>query len=99
MSSPTMRISSPRLPRWAPVLVVAMAVSRTLRSSSGSLVQGHQVLVRRVLSLGAPLLAIVAGLSLLVHVGGGFDWWVAAVVTAYLAALTGAWVLLVEILR
>ena len=80
-------------------VVVALAVVRTLRSSGQSLVQGHQILLRRVLSLGAPVLAVVAGLSLLANAGGGFDWWVGAVVTAYVAALTGAWVLLVEILR
>jgi modulator of FtsH protease len=80
-------------------IIVALAVLRTLRSSGASLVQGRQILIRRVLSLGAPLLAIVAGLSLLANAGGGFGWWVGAVVTAYVAALTGAWVLLVEILR
>jgi hypothetical protein len=80
-------------------IVVAVAVLRTLRTSGQSLVQGHQILIRRMLSLGAPLFAIVAGVSLLANAGGGFDWWVAAVVTAYVAALTGAWVLLVEILR
>jgi hypothetical protein len=78
---------------------VAMAVSRTLRSAGESPVKGAQVVIRRILSLGAPILGVVAGISLLVHAGGGFDWWVGAVVTAYVGALTGAWVLLVEILR
>ena len=71
-------------------VIVAVAVSRTLRTSGQSLVQGRQILIRRMLSLGAPLFAIVAGVSLLANAGGGFDWWVAAVVTAYVAALTGA---------
>jgi hypothetical protein len=31
--------------------------------------------------------------------GGGLYWWPAAVVAAYMSALTNAWVLLIEILR
>jgi hypothetical protein len=80
-------------------LAVVLAVSRTLRGAGAAPVTGSQLVTRRILSLGAPLLAIAAGISLLVHAGGGLDWWVGAVVTAYVGALTGAWVLLVEILR
>ena len=47
------------------------------------------LVTRHVLGLGAPLLLGVAG----------GDWWPAAIVVAYLAALTNAWVLMVEILR
>ena len=61
--------------------------------------QGHQILIRRMLSLGAPLFAIVAGISLLANAGGGFGWWVARRGHRVRGALTGAWVLLVEILR
>ncbi len=42
---------------------------------------------------------IVAGVSLIAGSGGGFDWWVAGVIASYVAALLGAWVLLVEIMR
>ncbi len=57
------------------------------------------VQVRRTLGLGAPLLLGVAAVSLLATEGGGLYWWPAAIVAAYLGALTNAWVLMVEILR
>jgi hypothetical protein len=57
------------------------------------------VVSRRLLGLGSALLIALAGLLLLLEVGGGLYWWPAAIVTAYLAALVNAWVLLVEILR
>jgi modulator of FtsH protease len=42
---------------------------------------------------------IIAGLSLIAGSGGGLDWWVAGIIASYVAALLGAWVLLVEIMR
>ena len=54
---------------------------------------------RRALGLGAPLVLAVAGATLLAHGGGGLYWWPASVVALFVAALTNAWVLLVEILR
>lgn len=57
------------------------------------------VALRRVFGMGAPALAGIAGISLIVQAGGGLYWWPAAVVVAYAGALTDAWVLLVEILR
>ncbi len=48
----------------------------------------------------AGLLAIaIAGLSLMVEAGGGLYWLAAGIVLAIVAAIAGAWVLLVEILR
>jgi modulator of FtsH protease len=48
----------------------------------------------------AGLVAIaVAGLGLLVEAGGGLYWLAAGIALATLAAIAGAWVLLVEILR
>lgn len=41
----------------------------------------------------------IAALSLLVEAGGGLYWLAAGIVLATLGAITGAWVLLVEILR
>ncbi len=41
----------------------------------------------------------IAGVSLAAGAGGGLYWWPVAVLVAYTAALTNAWVLLVEILR
>jgi hypothetical protein len=46
-----------------------------------------------------PLLMIVGGVSLLVQNGGGLYWIVPAMVAAMVAAIIGAWVMLVEILR
>ncbi|MGZ4803993.1 MAG: hypothetical protein ACXV9P_15425, partial [Acidimicrobiia bacterium] len=80
-------------------VLVLFVMTRTLRSTASSPVQGFPVLYRRVLSLGAPTLTMAAGVSLLANGGGGLNWWVAAVVVAYLGALVGGWVLLVEILR
>jgi modulator of FtsH protease len=57
------------------------------------------VVFRRLLGLGSAALAVVAGILLLAEVGGGLYWWPVAIVTAYVAALVNAWVLLVEILR
>ncbi len=41
----------------------------------------------------------IAGLSLLVESGGGLYWLAAGIALALIAAIAGAWVLLVEILR
>jgi hypothetical protein len=41
----------------------------------------------------------IAGITLLVGCGGGLFWVAPAVIFAYVAALTNAWVLLIEILR
>jgi hypothetical protein len=54
---------------------------------------------RRVLALGSAIVVVAAGVLLIAEAGGGLYWWPAAIATAYLAALTDAWVLLVEILR
>lgn len=55
--------------------------------------------VRRALSLGAQVLLALAAITLAVEAGGGIYWWPAAVIAAYVSALTNAWVLLVEVLR
>jgi hypothetical protein len=57
------------------------------------------VAVRRFLGLGAQVLLAVTAITLAVKGGGGLYWWPAAVVIAYMSALTDAWVLLIEILR
>jgi modulator of FtsH protease len=54
---------------------------------------------RRLSGVGAPVATMAAGISLLAEAGGGLHWWTAAVLLAYVGSLTGAWVLLVEILR
>ncbi len=57
------------------------------------------IAVRRAFGLGAAGLIAVAGITLAAEVGGGLYWWPAAVLVAYIGALTNAWILLVEILR
>jgi modulator of FtsH protease len=49
--------------------------------------------------LAATLCTIIAGVSLLAQAGGGLYWLVPAVLLALLAAMTDAWVLLIEIMR
>jgi hypothetical protein len=66
--------------------------------------EGHgppraSIVLRRLLGLGAPVLLAVAGISLAAEGGGGLYWWPAAIVVAFVGALTNAWVLLIEILR
>ena len=46
-----------------------------------------------------PILLIVGGISLLAQSGGGLYWVVPAMVAAMVAAIIGAWVMLVEIVR
>ena len=55
--------------------------------------------VRHVLGFGTPILLIVAAVTLAAEGGGGLYWWPAAIVAAYAAAISNAWVLLIEILR
>ena len=57
------------------------------------------LLLRRALGLGAQGLLAVGAVTLAAKAGGGLYWWPAAVIAAYMTALTNAWVLLVEILR
>jgi hypothetical protein len=52
-----------------------------------------------LLTQGATLPAIAAGISLLVGRGGGLEWLLTGVVLSYVSALIDAWVLLIEILR
>jgi hypothetical protein len=47
----------------------------------------------------SPLVMIVGGVSLLVENGGGLYWVVPAMIVAIVAAIIGAWVMLVEIVR
>ena len=79
--------------------LAAVAVLQRRIRETASATPRAAILLRRVCGLGAPVLVSVAGVSLLVEAGGGLYWWPAAIVLAYLGALVGAWVLLVEILR
>ena len=55
--------------------------------------------MRRAFGLGAAALVAVGGITLAAEAGGGLYWLPAAVLVAYVGALTNAWILLVEILR
>jgi hypothetical protein len=92
------------------LLVLGVAVfSATLRLQIGADAQiagtdvpgppRSSIVVRRMLGLGAPLLLVVAAAGLATTTGGGLYWWPAAIVAAYVGALTNAWVLTIEILR
>lgn len=54
---------------------------------------------RSVPSLTVAALTTIAGATLLAGAGGGLYWIAPAVALAFITGLTGAWVLLVEILR
>ena len=55
--------------------------------------------IRRVFGLGTAALVAVTGITLAAQAGGGLYWYPAAVLAAYVGALTNAWILLIEILR
>ncbi|MGH9277601.1 MAG: hypothetical protein ACRD12_05780 [Acidimicrobiales bacterium] len=57
------------------------------------------LLGRLLPSIAIPILVLVAGATVLAEAGGGLYWIPAAVVLAFCAGLSSAWVLLVEILR
>ncbi len=83
----------------ASVARLQRGMSSTTAGSGDRSMPRTSVAFRRISGLGAPTLGSLAGVSLLAGVGGGLYWWAAAVLVSYLAALLGAWVLLVEILR
>jgi hypothetical protein len=55
--------------------------------------------VHLVLAFASPLLLAIGGISVAAEAGGGLFWWTGSLLFAYLGGLSGAWVLLVEILR
>ena len=80
----------PRSPDGGTPVIVpenAVPIPRTARAA------------RRLLGTGAAVLVVIAGVSLLSGLGAGLYWWAGAVVLTYAAALSSAWVLLIEILR
>ena len=87
------------------VLLTGIGVTATLgfiqlRTDPNSLGIGRvQFGVRVVGSQAGPFFLIVGGISLLVQNGGGLFWVVPALLAAMVAAIIGAWVMLVEIVR
>ena len=75
--------------------VVLGAVLVLQRSARGT----PQLPVRLAFGLPGPLLLVVAGAALIARAGGGLAWWPPSLLFSYAAALLGAWVLLVEVLR
>ena len=81
-------------------LVIGAVISR--QPTAGKTPRGEEVSWRWgrwVLRLAAIVPLVVAGASVLVESGGGLYWLVAGIVFAIVAAVSNAWVLLVEILR
>ena len=84
---------------------LAVGAAAPGRSASGDVSPAERgptrasIVSRRVIGLGSASLIALAGLLLLLEVGGGLYWWPAVIVTAYVGASVNAWVLLVEILR
>lgn len=78
-------------------VVTGVIQIRTDRKEAGlSAVQfGSRVLGDQI----GPLFLAVGGVSLIVQNGGGLYWVVPAILAMIIAAIVGAWVLLVEILR
>jgi hypothetical protein len=58
-----------------------------------------QFLGRRLLMQSATVPYVIAGLSVVLGVGGGLYWLVPAFLLSFLGAVASAWVLLVEIMR
>lgn len=80
---------------------IATLEQRTVAESRHVEVPGprHSVLAQVLLGQAAVAPFGVAGATLLAETGGGLYWLVPAVVFGYLAALSNAWVLLVEVTR
>ncbi len=82
------------------VLAFALLVYIHVRAPRRALrVSGRQFAMRVVGSQSGPVLLIVGATSLLAQNGGGLYWVVPALLAAMVAAIVGAWVLLVEIVR
>ena len=80
--------------------VVGAAVVHRLHRTARQAKAGRTArLSRQALGLAPPALFLVAGITLAAETVGGLYWWLGAVLLAYFGALTGAWVLLVEVLR
>jgi len=60
---------------------------------------GGRVIINGLLSQLPTLPFVIAGLSLVVHAGGGLYWLVPGVVCSFIAGTLYGWVLLVENLR
>jgi hypothetical protein len=74
------------------------AVTQSADPGSGGPPRGSLAL-RRMLGLGTAVLIALAGVTLAAETGGGLYWLPAAILAAYVGALTNAWILLIEILR
>jgi modulator of FtsH protease len=78
-------------------VVLAVLHVRLRRHGTGT--TALQLRTRIVAGQAASLPALVAGASLLLEAGGGLYWLMAGVVLSMLAAISSAWVLLIEIAR
>ena len=82
--------------------LASLAVLATLQTVQWRLVERRyrsSLLARMSLAGGATAAAAIAGLTLMLHAGGGLYWMVPALLLSILTAVASAWVLLVEIAR
>jgi hypothetical protein len=82
------------LPAWAIVTAVHRSALTTMPGTFR-----RPLLVRIVAGQAAIVPFVVAGLSLILHAGGGLYWLLPGIVLANAAGVYNAWVLLVEIIR
>lgn len=83
---------------WSAIVTLE---SRTVSESRRTSLPGPRYSVPAQVLLGQAAVVpfLVAGVTLLAEAGGGLYWVVPGVVFGYLAALSNAWVLLVEVTR
>lgn len=91
----------------AAIEIIALAVATSVAVGSIQIrtdrralrVSATQFASRAVGSHSGPLFLVIGAISLLAQSGGGLYWVVPALLAEIIAAIIGAWVLLVEILR
>jgi hypothetical protein len=82
------------LPAWAIVLTIHRQAFKVVPQE-----YRRQLIARVAVGNAAILPFVLAGLTLLLHAGGGLYWLLPAVTLASAAGVYNAWVLLVEIIR
>jgi hypothetical protein len=80
-------------------LWLAITLAQRATVHGNNYVSGRQRVLYLIFTQLSLVPYLIAGVSLLVRSGGGLNWVVAAIGLSYIAALTDAWVLLIEIQR
>lgn len=84
---------------WAGVSRVHLLTIATARSAEPGVTPRSSVPVEVALGQAATISFVIGAATLIAASGGGLYWFVPGVVFAFAAALTNAWVLLIEIQR